>query len=110
MAAVIDLPQRRYTLAEVAKVLADSEADLADDDGCLDVLVSHGIMPWNFSGHWIETKVEAHNIRTLRKLIQRAGVDLDTEAKAGGVESLEPSNVHRRPPRKTQNREFPTGV
>lgn len=60
-----------HTTEDVARILADADCDLSDDDRCLDVLVAAGIRPWQFRGHWIEAKCEAHNIRTFRLLMKR---------------------------------------
>lgn len=101
VAEVIECPQRQYSATEVARILANSEADLADDDACLDVLVAHGVAPWNFSGNWMETKIEAHNTRTLHSLLQPMADPIEGESEGPGGEKI--GAVERTPVAPQQN-------
>lgn len=61
-----------YSVEEVARLLADSSADLGDEESCVDVFVAHGIRPYQFGGSLLDARIEAHNIRTLRQVQGKA--------------------------------------
>jgi hypothetical protein len=71
-----------YSEDEVGTVLADSDADLGDEDACVGALHAAGVRPWQFNGSLMCARIAAHNIRTQRKILSRSWLRLKERADA----------------------------
>ena len=70
-------PTIHYDQQAVARILADSGADLGDVCACIDVMVQHGVMPWNSTDEVMVddallARIEANNLRAMRHWRRKA--------------------------------------
>lgn len=75
---VIEDNTTQYSVGDIARMLADSEANLGDPDACLDVLIQHSVRPWQFGGSFLEARIEANNLRALSYWSRKGNSSLTT--------------------------------